>query len=194
MSVIKDGQGKGYGMGVNSEHRALVHSVTETESEHATEFGKGYNINTGNITLSAATGCLYFKNNETEDFVLDAIAVGMGSGTLSDSAEITVILNPTTGTLISTATAVDMNGNKNGGSANTLSASLAYKGASGATITDGAQFALLYQTAASREFYKLGIIIPNGKSVAIKIDPKLSSGTMKAYVAFVSHLKPFTEV
>lgn len=194
MEFITDGQGRGYQAGVNSENRLLTHAVTEEESGHATEFNLAYNINTGNVSLSAATGLFYFKNNEDVDFIVSALAVGFGAGTQSDSGEITLIKNPTGGTLISNAVNVDINENRNFGSADTLLNSLAYKGVSGDTVTGGADTALFYQNQNSRGYYTIGLQVPKGSSMAISIDPKLSSGTMKAYVALIGYLKPFTEV
>lgn len=193
-TFILDGQGKGNVMGVNSENRALVHAVTEDEKGHAVEFGLAYNINTGNITLSAASALLYMKNNEAQNFIVEAVAVGLGAGTASDLGEITVIKNPTAGTLISGASAVSMNQNRNFGSSETLLNSLVYKGASGNTATGGSDVALFYQALSSRGYYTTGFEIPKGSSIAVSVDPKLSSGNCKCYVALIGYLKPFTEV
>lgn len=194
MNIITDGSGAGYSAAVNSENRLEVHSVSEPEIGHAVEGGLGYNINTGNITLSAASGVLYFKNNESKPFVLQAIAIGLGSATVSDSPEITIYRNPTTGTLISGASAVAYNQNRNFGSSETLASSIAYKGASGNTIADGNVIALFYQTAPSRGYYSIDMQLEKGSSVAVYIDPKLSSGSVKCYAAIIGYLKPFNEV
>lgn len=191
---IHDGTGKGYGMQINDENRALTHAVTEPEKGHAIEFGYGYNINTGTISISAASALLYFINNEDRDFIIEAIAVGCGAGTTSDSGVITVYRNPTTGTLISGASAVDMYQNRNFGSSLDISTtSPAYKGASGNTITNGDAIALFYQGASSRGYYTVDMHLPKGSSIGVHIDPNLSSGNMNVYMAIVGYLKPFTE-
>jgi hypothetical protein len=187
--IIEDGKGSGYKVKVDETNRLHVQSINETEVEHAVESGDAYNINSGNITFTAAGTLLYFKNNEDVDAVVDAVAVGQGSGTVSDIGEVTIIRNPTGGDLISDATAVSMNQNRNFGSAKTISAD-AYAGKSGGTITGGDDIVLLYQAQNTRLFASLVFSVPKGQSVAIKIDPKLSSGSIKAYAALVVHLKP----
>jgi hypothetical protein len=188
MAKILDDSGSGYGAKVDKNHRVHTQSVTETEAQHAAEVGDAYNINTGNITFSAAGTLLYIKNNEVNDIVVEAIAVGQGSGTTSDIGEITVISNPTGGDLISDATAVAMNANRNFGSSKDLQADV-YKGKSAGTITGGEDALLLYQGSSSRLFASITLILPRGSSIAVKIDPKLSSGTLKAYCAAIIHIK-----
>ena len=102
-----------------------------------------------------------------------------------------MIRNPTGGDLISDATAVDMNQNRNFGSSKTLTADV-YKGKSAGTITGGDDIVLLYQGTDSRLFASLILQVPKGQSIAIKIDPKLSSGSVKAYCAAVCYLKSVT--
>jgi hypothetical protein len=184
-----DGQ---YGLRVDSNGRGHTQTVTETEATHATEVGDGYNINTGTIGLTSTTasGVLYFKNNETKDVIIDAIAIGIGSaGTTTDSAEIKLIKNPTTGTLISSPTNVDMNQNRNHSSSNTLADSLAYKGAEGNTVTDGTEEALFYQSAGGRLYASIGLVIGKGNSIAITVDTQTTSGTTNVYAALILHLK-----
>ena len=77
---------------------------------------------------------LYFKNTETlivgeSSFFIDTIVVGIDYlATHSGKPLMTIIKNPSTGTLISGALAVSINSNRNSGSSYTLS-SITYKGA-----------------------------------------------------------------
>jgi hypothetical protein len=185
--AIKDGTGQGYLAEVSSDNKLRVRSITETAIEHATELGNAYNINTGEITISADSAILYFKNNEEEDFFVDAVALGITDGTQSDIQKVTVIKNPTAGTIISGATDVDMNVNRNFGSSKTLSDSLAYKGASGNTFTDGDDTALFYQSDNGRLFATVGFLLPKGSSVGIELDVNLSSGSVTVYGAIIGH-------
>lgn len=190
MSIINDGTGKGNKAKV-SGNRLFVHGITEDESIHATEDGDSYNINTGTIGLTSTTasGVLYVKNNEDRDFTIRAIAVGISSaGTTTDMSTITLIRNPSTGTLISGATNVDMNQNKNFGSTKTLTVD-AYKGAEGNTVTNGDDIAQFFTPAGSRLFANIDFIIPKGNSIAITIDTNTSSGTTNVYAAVIGYLK-----
>lgn len=191
MTIIKDGTGTGKTARIDNTNKMDVHSVTYTEAVEAAENGDAYNINTGTIALttSTASGVIYLKNNEDRDLVIDSIEVGIGSaGTVTDSSIVTLIRNPTTGTLISNANAVDMNENRNFGSSKTLIADV-YKGAEGNTVTDGDNFAQFYVGAGSRLFAPTDLIIPKGSSIAITIDTNTSSGTTNVYAVFICHLK-----
>lgn len=193
--TIKDGN-SGNVMHVDNNKQAHVQAVTETEIQDAVKKGNAYNINTGTIGLTSSTesGVLYFKNDESpvngeSAFIIDAIAVGIDNqGTQAGACVITVVRNPTGGTLISGASAVDMNQNRNFGSSNTLATTtLAYKGAEGNTVTGGNDIAQFYQNVGTRGYYTVDMELPKGSSIAIKIDTQTTSGTTNLYCAIVGH-------
>jgi hypothetical protein len=186
--AIKDGTGGGYLAEVSSDKKLRTRSISETRVQHATEIGNAYNINTGDIG-SLATGesaLLYFKNGEALDFSVDAIAVGIKDATGSDIHTVTVVRDPTAGTLVSGASLVDMNQNRNFGSEHTLSSSLAYKGADTLTLTDGSDIAQFYMNESGRLYASVDFVIPKNKSIGIKLDLNISS-TTTAYVALIGH-------
>ena len=155
--------------------------------------GNAYNINTGPIALTgtADSALLYFKNDEAQDYLVANLEVGIGtlSATITDSALVTVIRNPTGGDLITDATAASIVANSNFGSANTFSVTtLAYKGKDGGTITGGDDYAQFYVNGNSRLFADLNVDIPTSSSIAIKIDLNTSGGG-NVYVALVGHLR-----
>lgn len=189
--LIEDGTGAGYKCKVDALNRLHVESTSVPEAVSQVYQGDAYNINTGNITFSAAGTLLYIQNNEDQDLNIVAIAVGVGAGTTSDIGEITLVRNPTGGDLISDATAVSMNQNRNFGSTKTLTAN-AYKGKSGGTLTGGNNIALFYQGSSGRLFASIDFVIPKGQSMAITYDPKLSSGNTKAYAAVICYLRDAT--
>jgi len=130
MSIIEDGTGAGYKQKVNANNRSYVNAVTESEEVEGVHRGDAYNINTGEISLTSTSpsAVLYIQNNETEDLVITAIAVGVSSGgTVNDSGRVQIIRNPTGGTLITDTTNVDQNQGRNFGSSKTLTIN-AYKG------------------------------------------------------------------
>ena len=134
---------------------------------------------------------MYFKNDEDSDFVISAVAVGLGtrSATVSDSANIWIVRNPTAGTTITNATNVDINSNTNFGSSKTLkTTTLAYKGAdSDGATTGGSDHALLYMTDG-RLFASLNISVPRGSSVAIEVDGN-TSGAFNIYGTLIGYVK-----
>lgn len=192
MDYIEDGTGTGYKAKVNANNAIHTFSVTEDEQKQAATKGNEYNLNTGTIayTGTSESSMIYFKNDESEDFVITAIAVGLGtrSATITDSANVTIVRNPTGGDVISDATAIDMKSNTNFGSSNTLkSTTLVYKGKDGGTITGGTDHALFYMTDG-RLFATVNIKLTKGSSVAVKIDLNTSGGA-NAYCALIGYIK-----
>lgn len=186
--IIENGKGNGNKLEINSRNEAKVFAVQETEAQASAENGDAYNINTGDIACAGDTTLVYFKNDEDTDVIIEAIAVGVRGSTITDQATVTVIRNPTGGDIISDATAVDMNGNRNFGSSKTLkTTTLAYKGKQGGTITGGADLIQFYMGNNSRLFASINLEIPRGSSMAIKIEGTTTGGN--CYGALVLHLK-----
>jgi len=194
--IIENGAGDSKKARVDSNNNLHTFSVDRTAIQAATRKGNSYNLNTGLIGLTSATesAVLYFKNDEApvngeSSFVVDSIAVGIDNeGTTTGMSLITVIRNPTAGTIVDNATAVAMNANRNFGSSNTLSSTtLAYKGAEGNTFTDGTDIAQFLQSPGTRGFYVLDFELTKGSSIGVKIDTDTSSGTTNLYVALIGH-------
>jgi len=189
--MLRSGDGKGFLARVDGNLRLNTHSVTHTASAQANLDGDAYNINTGIITLTDAadTPILYVKNNESRPLFIEAIAVGVGPSTGGSGGvpKITVIRNPTAGTTISNANAVDINSNRNYGSASTLTVD-AYKGATGETMTDGDDHIIFFQNSNGRLFASINEILPKGSSIGVKLDPQASNTSQDVYCAFVCHL------
>lgn len=189
MPTIIDGTGSAFGARVTKGNRIYADAVSRNADTEAALNGDAYNINTGDIALTgtAASSLIYVKNNETRDLVIDAIALGIGtrSATITDTATLTLIKNPTGGDIISDATAVDMNENRNFGSNKSLTVD-AFKGKDGGTITGGSSVAQFYQ-GDGRLFAAITMVIPKGNSIALKIDLNTSGGA-NVYLALVCHL------
>jgi len=188
---IQDDTGTGKGLKINANNEMVAFAVVESELESATDKGLAYNLNSGEVA-SIASGdatLLYFKNDEDEVYVIDAVAVGLRGFTgLSDMAVLTVIKNPTAGNLITDATAASMKSNTNFGSSNELeTSSFVYKGKNSGTITGGEDHAVIYAGNNSRVYAALTMEIPRGGSIAIKVVSDATAGT--AYAALVGHLK-----
>lgn len=187
---IQSGTGKGTELAINGRNEAKVFAISESEAQSANDLGNAYNINTGEITgiTSGDASLIYFKNDEVETVIIEAIAVGLkGLTGLTDMANITVIRNPSTGDIVSDATAVAMNVNRNFGSSKTLSSTtLAYKGKNSGTFTDGDDALLLYQGNNNRLFTGINIELPRGASIGVKVDSDATGGS--AYCALILHL------
>lgn len=189
MSTFDDGTGAGFKAKVDGNNRLHVQAVQVTEVQRATEVGDAYNINTGDISYATSGSMLYFKNNEDQDFILQSIAVGVGTGSVSEIGTVTIVRNPTGGDIITDATAPAMNQNRNFGSSKTLEDSLVYAGKSNGTVTGGNDIVQFYQGTSGRLFASIDMVIPKGSSLGIRYNPNLSSGTIKAYCALIGFLK-----
>jgi hypothetical protein len=186
---IDDGTGKGNSLKVDANNRAHTQAVTEEESLHSTELGDAYNINTGLISITGNATLLYIKNNEDKDLVIEAIAIGSFEGiTHSDDPYITVKRNITGGDVISDASAVSMNQNRNFGSNKLLTAD-AYKGKVSGTATGGNDIAILQVTPGGRSFYSINFILPKGSSITVTLTANVTSGSVNYYAAAICFLK-----
>jgi len=138
--IIDDGTGSGYKAKVDSDNRVHTNAISREEVVQSVFLGNGYNINTGAVTITNDTtdnAIFYLKNNGNDDLIVHEILIilgtstgGVGDGTLK------VFRNPTGGTIISGASAVEANVNRNFSTSNSLSVD-AFKGATGSTLTGG---------------------------------------------------------
>lgn len=189
MVRLSDGAGGGHEARVDTGHRLATRAVNETETLEATSEGDAYNLNTGVFSVAGDSALLYMKNTGTRAIVLESVALGIGSAaSLSDSARVTLIRNPTMGSIVTGASGVDMNQNRNHGTNNTLTADV-YKGGNLATFTDGDDAALFF-SGTGRLFATINFEVDPGNSVGLKLDPQLSSGSANVYAAFIVYLKP----
>ena len=192
MARIEDGKGSGRNAQVDTGFRLRTHAVTESEGLHATEEGNAFNLNTGLISITGDATLMYFKNNEEQDFVIEAVALGSFEGiTHSNDPYITLIRNPVSGDIISDQTAIAMNQNRNFGSSRALTADV-YKGKVGGTVTGGNDIAILQATPGGRSFYSINFVVPKGSSCAIKLTANVTSGSANWYCALVGFIKDDT--
>jgi hypothetical protein len=193
-TIENGGSGVKIGAHVDQNEQLHVHAITRTNTQDSTIKGNSYNINTGEIGLTSATesAVLYFENleapvNGESAFVVDAIAIGIDSlGTTAGMAKITMIRNPTTGTIVTNAVSADMIENRNFGSSNSLISNI-YKGVEGDNFTNGEDISIFYQTVGSRASYTLDFELQKGSSIGVTIDTQTSAGTTNIYVAIIGH-------
>ena len=180
---ITDGGGKGYSAEVDSENRLRVFSISEQEVDNASSLGNSYNFNTGviNLTSDSKSAVLYIKNNGDPDLVLTHLSYSMGNSTGgTGDVLVTVLRNPTTGTIISNAVDMEVGGvNRNFGSSKSLTTD-SYKGAEASTFTNGVKITdTIINQAPIRVAIELnGISIPKGSSIGIDITPATSNSNV----------------
>lgn len=191
--IIQNGVGDGHTAKVDPSNRLHTRAIVNTEEKHATEHGDSYNINSGVVSLTSAgeSGILYFKNNEVRDFHITSIVASFGpsaNGVVTDTTLVRVYKNPSAGTLISDATAADINSNRNFSSNQTLTSNT-YKGAEAKTITDGSQHSQELVSPGLRAPFPIDELLSNGDSIAISYEPPDSNTAMKCMAQINGHLE-----
>jgi hypothetical protein len=199
MVSIKGGN-NGHEMDVDGYKRAYTFSVIRDEAKQASHDGEAVNINTGLVSISAETALCWVKNNDARkdidgqplEFHVVKIIVYMGAGTFNADPILTVIRNPTAGTMITANVATDMKSNNNAGSNNTFDDLTCLQGASGETFTDGSNHAILGLARGAAADNKRSVAtfdwnLPRGTSWGFKLNPGLTSGSCNVYMAIVGY-------
>lgn len=174
--IIQDGTGSGSQAGVTDTHRILVDAISRDAIVTAATAGKAFNFSTGLVTLTSASasGLFFLKNNEVENLVISEILLqaNQSTGGASGIGFWELIRNPTGGTLISNAVAVDIQQNFNFGSVATILADI-FKGAEGNTITGGNLFSINHgQNVPSVLVTRFAnIALARGSSCAVRFTP-----------------------
>ena len=192
--IIQDGTGKSYGAKVDIDGRLHVDSIGTDRESYSSQAGYSFNLNTGIITLTnAATknAVMYVKNNEASPLVITNLFYQTGASTGgSGNILIDVLRNPSTGTIVSGATAVEINVNRNFGSSRTLDVT-AYKGATGLTFTNGEKaLESILATAVQRVAVSAGsITLPKGATIGINITTPTGNTSMAVEFAIACYLE-----
>lgn len=186
MAIIKDGSA-GFTAGVNSHNQLQTHSVSLPAGVDATELGKGWNLNTGQMTITGDGSIMYIKNTEEASFTIEAIAFAFGDGiTFTDFPNVHLEKNPIGGTIITDATPLDMEQNRNFSYSDDFGG-LAYKGGTGKTLTGGdghvAEFML---NKTGRSFFNLNFVLPKQSSLGIELHLN-GSGSATLYAAVIGY-------
>ncbi len=188
--IIKDGTGAGYVAKVDSENHLHTFAVTQTLQEWHAIQGDGYNVNTGNITLTnaSASAVYYLKNNEDRDIIITSLVYLIDDSTGGTAAlKCDVDRNPTGGTIVDTATA-SAPVNRNHGSAKTLTVD-SYSGAQGNTLTgaDASGYISSLIQPGSRAALAIGsIVLPKGASMGVRITPP--TGNTSVTIQFAAQI------
>lgn len=180
---------------VDEDGNLHTFSITEPTQGEAAREGNSYNVNTGTVNLTSAneSAVAYIKNNgdselhiENLGYLLGNAKDGAGDLLPADDLFVTVIRNPTGGTIVTNAVDMDVAGsNKNYGSSKTLDADI-YKGAEGDTVTGGnnSYFSLIPKSGSAYPINTGKIVLTKGDSIAIKIQPQTGNASMNVQVFF----------
>jgi hypothetical protein len=134
---ITDGTGNGFSAKIDSRNRIFTNTVQKEEYADAASFGNAYTINSGYVTLSAASatsGILFVKNNGDNDLIIDRINLSVkdSAGTTQTHGRFIFYRNP--GSMTGGSGVSVSSNNLNFGSSNTLDIS-SERGQNSATFT-----------------------------------------------------------
>jgi hypothetical protein len=191
--ILDDGTGTGAKAKIDQDNRLYTNTVARNEVEQAILLGNGYNINTGLVDITNAgvdNAVWYFKNNGASDIIIYEILIilgtstsGVGDGTLK------VFRNPTGGTIISGALAVEANVNRNFASANTLDVTT-FKGATASTLTGGDTFGSTNRSGtAVINFSSTPLLIKKGNSIGITWSAATSNTSQSVRIATTAFVR-----
>ena len=174
---IQDGTGTSRKAKVTELNRILVDSITEERAVYnSIEVGNTFVVSTNFLSFTGVTGqengVLYIKNNSDKKMLVHHIK--LWSGTASQFTKISVYKNPTTGTLISSAIAADVQ-NINFGSSNDYEG-LAYQGdGTFLTVTNGNVFGRHYLGVGNQQMLMFmwngAVVLDKGSSLAVTCEP-----------------------
>lgn len=170
--IIENGVGDSTKAFVDNKHRLHTKAVIEPSQSEAAIKGDSYNINTGTVVLSTdnESAIAYIKNNGDRDIHVESVGylIGNSAGGSGDLL-ITLLRNPTSGPIITAASAVDVNANKNFSSQKSLIVD-AYKGEEGSSFDNGeeAYYSLLPKSGNDYLINTGKIVLGKGSSIGIK--------------------------
>lgn len=190
---IKGGTGNNLPVGVTGDNRLQTAARIETEESHEKELGNAYNCNSGevNFTGTTETGLIYIKNTGESPIVIPAFIylLGTAGGATFGEWRLRVYKNPTTGTLISGASALTPI-NRNFGSSKLLSSyATIYKGVYGSTVTNGDVAIFTMTTSSGRYVVTVPVILPQGSSLAVTVQAPAGTTDADVAVAIAPYLR-----
>ena len=169
--IIRD-PSSGVGQEVSADGHAHVMARTQPFGVQEALAGWAFSANTGTVTLTnAATdnAVLYCKNSGATSLVFEVFVYLLGASTGgTGSGNVTIIRNPTGGTIVSDASTLTPI-NRNFGSSNVLTGDFFKPSGSGKTLTGGTTIIeTLLPTPTGRITISVGaFIVPPGSSLGI---------------------------
>ena len=189
---LDDGSGGGYKAKVDENFRLHTEAVTRDTLREAVYRGKGFNFNTGSMTLTTANESAvgYLKYDGAEPFVIEEILFILGASTGgSGEGTATIYKNPTAGTIITNAVPVEVASNRDFSSQISVEGDL-YKGAEGYTTTGGSVFADTSRSSFGTviPFDAAPIILRKGNSLSVSWTPPSGNTSQVVKIAATGYI------
>lgn len=185
---IVSGDQNPYSLVIDENGRARTSSLSFPGLVRATDLGKAFYIASTHLAITntaSMNGILYVKNTSSITLRIHSIRT-CNSASYCHWA---MIKNPTAGTLISGASAA-LTENLRFDSGQTFQG-VAYKGVSGATVTDGSQVSQwINSTGESIEAFMGGIRLATNNSIAFTAKPSASGDCCVSFLCFFEEKSP----
>ena len=178
---------------VDANNRLHVQATTDSSQHSAVAAKRGYNINTGWVTMTDAadTGLLYFKNNEANDFHVEQFVFGFdthANGTATDLVRVRIIKSITSGDIIDDAVVCPVISNSYVGSGTTLDADVFIGDTADGAHTGGTVHAHIGSSDFAHASIPLIMSIPKGENILITVDAPASTDSFPMYAAMIGHI------
>jgi len=189
---IYDASGGGYGAKVDSNKRLHTEAVERSQLFESVLLGEAFNFNTGTITLTSANESAvgYFEYLGDAPFVITEILFIIGATTGgSGNGTAKIYRNPTGGTIVSGAAAIEIAANRDFSSSRTLSGNM-YKGAEGNTITGGTVFADSSRSSFGTviSFDAAPVVIRKGNALGCSWEPPTGNTSQTVKIAATGYV------
>ena len=191
MFAIKNGK-SGDLAAVDSTGRLHIHSVTESEAQHASELGDSYILHTDiiELTTNVTSAVFYFKNNEQQDMIINTTAFTVGiEATRIESPIVSASKNVTGGTIIDDAVPMPVVQNINFSSPKFIDSSLAFIGGDGKTATGGVHLGESFVAAGVGGLNQTNGTLSKGSSLVLFFNPNSTGGTTRISITISAFLK-----
>lgn len=184
MTVIKDGTGTGYQVGVDESNRLQVKATTLDEERFSAGSGDSFAFSSNLVSFTAATdsAILWIKNEDSRPLVIDRARVMLGTVT-GGTGDWTLrfIRNGTTGTVITNAVAAGVTNTNHGSSKEPIGDF--YRGVQGDTLTDGTGAPFPIKSAGDGQLvFDLVRVLTTGASLGVRLQPPTSTTAATANV------------
>jgi hypothetical protein len=173
---------------VDSSNRLLTKATTIESIIQASLNADGYLFNTSLLTLTSdSESCIaYWKNEEDSDVLVKSLTLNVGVSDGTGDIYMNQLINPTAGTVISTATPALLV-NTNTTSLNTMEA-LHYEGTEGSTLTGEAfRITTIHQEGTS-DTLEYNVIVRKGGSLGLCLTPPTGNTNMKLTFSALMYL------
>ena len=173
---------------ITPKGRLLTYATSESTKDTASLENNAFSLLSSEITgiSTADSAILFYEHKEDRPMLIDSFIMGTANVASATTQPVTILKNPTAGTIVSDANTGTVL-NRNFGSSNALSNSNFYVASgNGKTFTDGTEAIFFYGSSNTRTpILDIALTLEKGSSIGVAITP---SEALDLYMVFTGHL------